>query len=160
MRFKKISWQNSKFRQSNYKVYLHGISKSVCPRTYRYIKNTVIYMPYLSSTQSSGTLVFLLLPGKSPFGATTQVHFRCELWEMVKIANLGIADLGVLEAWDRSGMTQASILAGLECDRTIGAVQTWIPESVNCASKISLYSWWKLGQDDSLRGLHALQGWI
>ena len=27
-------------------------------------------MPYLSSTQSSGTLVFLLLPGKSPFGAT------------------------------------------------------------------------------------------
>ena len=26
-------------------------------------------MPYLSSTQLPGTLVFLLLPGKSPFGA-------------------------------------------------------------------------------------------
>ena len=28
-------------------------------------------MPYLSSTQLPGTLVFLLLPGKSPFGAKT-----------------------------------------------------------------------------------------
>ena len=28
-----------------------------------------IYMPYLSSTQLPETLVFLLLPGKSPFGA-------------------------------------------------------------------------------------------
>ena len=43
---------------------------------------------------------------------------------MTKIANLEIADLGVLEARDRSGMIQVSILAGLECDRTIGAVQT------------------------------------
>ena len=66
---------------------------------------------------------------------------------MVKIANLGIADLGVLEAWDRSGMIQASILAGLESHRTIGAVQTRIPEFVNCVSKISLFSFqlWRIG---------------
>ena len=59
---------------------------------------------------------------------------------MVKIANLRIADLGVLEAWDRLGMIQESILAALECHRTIGAVQTRIPEIVNRDSQNSLYS--------------------
>ena len=36
-------------------------------------------------------------------------------------------------------MIQASVLAGLECHRMIGAVQTQIPEIVNRDSKISLY---------------------
>ena len=49
-------------------------------------------------------------------------------------------DLGVLEARDRSGMSNESILAGLECHRTIGAVQTRIPEIVNRDSQNFLYS--------------------
>ena len=93
----------------------------------------------------------------SPGKYTSQVHFCCEIWEMVKTANLGIADLGVLEAWDRSGMIQASILAGLECHRTIGAVQTRIPEIVNRDCQNSLYSFSLV---NALRGLHALQGWF
>ena len=66
---------------------------------------------------------------------------------MAKIANLGIADLVVLEARDRSGMSNESILAGLECHRTIGAVQTRIPEIVNRDSQNSLYSFqlWRIG---------------
>ena len=88
---------------------------------------------------------------------------------MAKIANLEIADLVVLEAWDRSGMIQQSILVGLECRRTIGTVQTRISEIVNHDSKISLYSFqfWRIGlgevvflTPDTLRGLHALQGWF
>ena len=76
---------------------------------------------------------------------------------MVKIANLGILDLLVLEAWDRSGMIQESSLAGLECHRTIGAVQTRIPEIVNRDCQNSLYSFSLI---NALRGLHALQGWF
>ena len=82
---------------------------------------------------------------------------------MIKITILEIADLGVLGAWNRSGMSNASILAGLECHRTIGAVQTRIPEIVNRDFQNSLYSfqfWRELDQVDSLRGLHALQGWF
>ena len=100
---------------------------------------------------------------------TSQVHFRSEKWEMVKIAILEIADLAVLEAWDRSEMIQESIMVGWECHRTIGAVQTWISEIVNHDSKISLYSFqfWRIGlgevvflTPDALRGLHALRGWF
>ena len=78
---------------------------------------------------------------------TTQVHFCGEKHEMAKIAILEIADLVVLEAWDRSGMIQESILTGLECHRTIGAVQTRIPEIVNRDSQNSLYSFqlWRIG---------------
>ena len=66
-------------------------------------------------------------------------------------------------------MIQESILVGLECHRTIGAVQTRISEIVNHDSKISLYGFqfWRIGlgevvflTPDALRGLHALQGWF
>ena len=93
----------------------------------------------------------------SPEKYTSQVHFWLLKWEMVKNANLGITDLGDLEVWDRSGMIQASTLAGLECHRTIGAVQTRIPEIVNRDCQNSLYS---SSLVNALRGLHALQGWF
>ena len=59
--------------------------------------------------------------------------------EMTKIAILEIANLAAVQPWDRSGVYNESIQAGRGCHRTIRAVQTWIPETVNRARQNSLY---------------------
>ena len=56
--------------------------------------------------------------------------------KMAKIAILEMADLAALQPWDRSGVHTESILAGLECRRTIRAVQTRFPDSWTCKSRL------------------------
>ena len=74
-------------------------------------------------------------------GWVNQVHFRAQKQQNGRFCDhLEIADLPVLQPWDRSGVYNESILAGLECHRTIGAVQTRIPEIVNRDSRNFLYS--------------------
>ena len=84
-------------------------------------------------------------------GWINRVHFRAQKQQNGRFCDhLQINDPAVLQPWDRSGVYNESTLAGfsgLECRRTIRAVQTRIPDCVNRDQENSLYNFqlWEFG---------------